>query len=350
MQTREDVIKAVERDGRPSGDVIRRLHELQAADTKRRLEKLSRHYTSRFGDQRTLFQESGIASLKKYRHTPSAPVPFDLPGLMCPPGYTELGSASSNFYGKDEAPRFGPLVDPQPSVNSFPQYPFHIYSAQTHGAVGEMSLAVAAANDAAGGYGVTNPIPNSGGNGTTSASTGLTTSFYLPGINKKMSALQAAAQLMADHSIVESITAIENLVAPKNAVLWVGVYGIFTVTLTQGLGFLFGDYTRFSSSTPFIIYNNVNGAEYIQSSPIDSDGAINAYVSAKYDGLSDIFFVSTDISIQCLVLSDGPSFPCAIACDTRFAEDPIDDQLRIYNDDALYSCGYQVTQMKLCGA
>jgi hypothetical protein len=349
--TEQTIRAAIERDGRPPTEVIQRLHELQTIDTASRLERLSRYFSSQFGSHSSPFTKRMVPSKSGDRKPPTGgPVPFNLPVWTCAAGYNQLGSASSGFYGRDEAPRFGPLDAPQPQDNSNPEFPFHIYSVQTHGALGELSVAVAAGNEAFGGYGVTNAAPNSGGNGTTSVSTGLATSFYLPGFDKRTSVLQAGVQLTADHPIVESIVPEMVYKLPNDAIQWVGVYGALDVTLVQGLGFLFGDYTRVTSSMPFVNYNTVNGETYITNTPIDTNGAMIQTVSAEYDGVSDIFFVNADVSVTCVVFSSDPKYACGIACDTRFASGPSDDVLRVYNDNAPYSCAYQVTQMKLCGA
>ncbi len=113
MTTAEEneILKAVQRDGRLPNDVVRRLLEFHKTRREKRTRDRAETLVKRLRDRRKL--SSGAAGRAGQRRDKPGPLPAP---LACSP-LLQLVAQATEWYGSDETPTFGPQV-PGPQSDS----------------------------------------------------------------------------------------------------------------------------------------------------------------------------------------------------------------------------------------
>jgi hypothetical protein len=174
--------------------------------------------------------------------------------------------------------------------------------------------------------------------------------YYLPEFNKSgVTVLQAFARITADH-VFDAI----RLITGEKQYSFAATFGFSTVTLTQGLGFLFAPqlpHNQASGWTEFLDCEMDHDSNLVrQVSLLDDPGYADATATLKWDGVSDIFFVDVNLSIYVVSMFDADT-PCGGYVDLRFGWD---DALLVVPDGISQSynsasCPLVLEEIKLCG-
>jgi hypothetical protein len=356
MTTAEEneILKAVQRDGRLPNDVVRRLLEFHKTRREKRTRDRAETLVKRLRDRRKL--SSGAAGRAGQRRDKPGPLPAP---LACSP-LLQLVAQATEWYGSDETPTFGPQV-PGPQSDSPPPYPYHLWSVQTDASNRKISLVAAAANSS--GWPGYLPVNNHlyvdvGG---TVASGSQFTQYQVPAALKGVNEISASVRLMADHSVLESLPLYVPAAPPP-----VGLpesfgisAGTITVTLEQGLGFLFGNPKSATTEAIFgetSYFSGGNPPSYDDipqgTSLLDDQGYMDVGVATPYDGASSLFLVFCDFEVQCLVYPVDCPYGITSTADLRFGQDEDTyadaDELRGWNDESEVACAMLVQSGILC--